>query len=158
MLFRSSAADQEIPPPTELRTMKALAMTMDHIIHNIIPRTDLILDDAEEEWSQIPLSEWYLFIWSSTRAIRKEVTQQNLFSAQGLDILTKILRFHIVCNEEMADESNFSFDRKLNDENAIKCLKTITQMIEDGVGCKNEAEIRSYEILYNLNEIGRAHV
>jgi len=52
----------------------------------------------------------------------------------------------------MADESNFSFDRKLNDENAIKCLKTITQMIEDGVTCKNEAEIRSYEILYNLND------
>jgi len=31
-------------------------MTMDHLIHNIIPMTDLILDDAEEEWSQIPLN------------------------------------------------------------------------------------------------------
>lgn len=127
-------------------------MTMDHLIHNIVSRMDLVLDDVQEEWSQIPLSEWYLFIWSSTRAIRKEVTQQNLFSFQGLEILLKILRFHMVCNEEMADETNFSFDRKLNDENAIKCLKTITQMIEDGVQCNQEPEIRSYEILYNLND------
>ena len=147
-----SAADQEIPPPTELRTLRALHMTMDHLIHNVVSRNDLILDDIQEEWSQIPLSEWYLFIWSSTRAIRKEVTQQNLFSSEGLAILSKILRFHIVCNEEMADETNFSFDRKLNDENAIKCLKTITQMIEDGVECPNQPEIRSYEILYNLND------
>jgi hypothetical protein len=49
-----------------------------------------------------------------------------------------------------------SFDAKINDENKTKCLQTLKENYWDlekkQVFCDNEAEMRCYMVLMNLNQ------
>lgn len=50
-----------------------------------------------------------------------------------------------------------NFDAKINNENMTKCLQTLKEFYDDlekkqNIFCENEAEMRSYMILMNLNE------
>jgi hypothetical protein len=54
----------------------------------------------------IPRSElgrWYDFIWSRTRSIRKEITQQMLVDESAVALVEKCVRFHIYASFRMAD-------------------------------------------------------
>ena len=66
--YHRSAADEKTPTSNELRTSKALIQTAAYLIHKII-------DDKRGS-----LDEWYKFIWNRTRAIRKELNQQEIKS------------------------------------------------------------------------------
>ena len=74
----------------------------------------------------------------------------------AVDLVEKIARFHIMCAERLVEEESYNFDKKLNDENLTKCLRTLKHMYHDleesGVRCPNEAEFRCYDVLMNLNE------
>ena len=50
-----------------------------------------------------------------------------------------------------------SFDAKINNENMTKCLQTLKEFYHDmevkhNTYCENEAEMRCYIVLMNLNE------
>ena len=178
-----SAADQDVPPPHELRPPQVLSNTMDFLMCNIMDRIDNMKGTLEDwfqfidqlslggclptdPWSQFyvdnssrteeTVGDWYEYMWSVTRAIRKDITQQNLKDLLSMSIVEKCARFHIFCAERLCEESAHNFDKKLNDENLTKCLRTLKHMLEDlheaGIECPHEAEIRTYDILMNLNE------
>lgn len=89
------------------------------------------------------------------RAIRKDITQQQLNSVRAVNLVEKCARLHIMCSERLVEEDSNNFSRKLNDENLTKCLQTLKHMYEDlhqeGVTCANEPEFRAYEVRVSLN-------
>jgi hypothetical protein len=46
---------------------------------------------------------WYDFLWSRTRAIRKEITQQLMVDRVAVGLVEKCARFHIYAAFCMAD-------------------------------------------------------
>lgn len=60
--YARSSADQEEPLPHDLRPVHVLAMTMNHLLHNVADFCELSDDNLEE---------WYMFMWDRTRAVRK---------------------------------------------------------------------------------------
>lgn len=90
--YTRSAADQELPLPHELRSPEVLQKTMDYLIlmcKKSMPRSELI--------------RWYDFLWSRTRSIRKEITQQLLSDRVAVSLVEKCTRFHIYASYCMAD-------------------------------------------------------
>lgn len=150
---------------------------MDHILNNIIDRVDYIGTSIAEWYDQLESSqgaivsfdtlstsandgenigEWFEYVWSTTRGIRKDVTQQQLTDLVSVGLVQKCARFHIMCAERLVEEDSNDFSRKLNDENLTKCLQTLKHMYEDlkneGVACPEEPEFRCYDVLLNLND------
>ena len=70
--------------------------------------------------------------------------------------MEKCVRFHIFCAERLCEEDMHSFDDKINNENMTKCLQTLKENYCDlekkQVFCPNEAEMRCYMVLMNLNQ------
>ncbi|XP_076064109.1 uncharacterized protein LOC143038589 [Oratosquilla oratoria] len=145
--YSRSSADQEEPLPHELRPGKVLGMTMDYLVCNF-------MDRMEEE--SIDNEVWYNFIWDRTRAIRKDLTQQQLIDQTAVNLVEKCARFHIHCAARLCEEPPDVFDPKMNTENLTKCLQTLKHLYDDlqvkGQFCENEAKFRSYYMLLNLNE------
>ena len=59
--YSRSSADQDVPLPHELRPAGCLQRTMDYLVAEVI--------DAGAEEGQ--WADWYEFLWSRTRGIRK---------------------------------------------------------------------------------------
>ena len=156
--YARSAADQREPLPYELRTPEALINTMMYLLTEICPKADQYKELAD--WA-----DWYHFLWTRTRGIRKDITQQHLISEAGISLLERCARFHAFCAERLAELPNTAgFDQKLNSQNLTKCLQSLKEMYSDlrqtrNVGpddnlpeLKNEAEFTGYRILMKLDE------
>ncbi|KAL3120726.1 hypothetical protein niasHT_008018 [Heterodera trifolii] len=146
--YSRSAADQDTPLAHELRPLKTLQLTMDYLIFNIageIPST-----------SSNDLARWYDFLWSRTRAIRKDITQQMLNNEMAVDLVEKCARLHIFASFGLVELEADLFDHKMNTENLSKSLQTLRHMYDDlakkQIFCVNESEFRSYDILLNLSD------
>lgn len=175
--YSRSAADASIPLSHELRPAHILKLTMDHLLCNVIDRIDHIPNCCSmEDWyyeveneggstninmmtsSSVGEStgDWFEFLWSATRGIRKDITQQVMTDLLAADLVEKCARFHIMCAERLVEEDNHNFDKKLNDENLTKCIQTLKHMYYDlgleGTRCPNEPEFRAYEVLLNMND------
>ena len=141
-----SSADQEEPLPYELRPPAVLERTMLYLARNII---DLI-DGPEESCDE---AGWYDFLWNRTRAIRKDITQQDLNGLPSVYLMERCARFHIYAGHRFFGQDPQFFPR-INDENLVKCIQSLKDFYYDlslkGVECPNEAEFRSYDILLNL--------
>ena len=103
------------------------------------------------------VGEWFEYLWSTTRAIRKDITQQDLKTDPlAVDLIEKIARFHIMCAERLVEEDSSNYEPKLNDENLTKCIQTLKHMYYDmgieGQKCPNESEFRGYDVLLKLND------
>ncbi|XP_076100154.1 germinal-center associated nuclear protein-like isoform X3 [Mytilus galloprovincialis] len=144
--YSRSSADQEEPLPHELRPLPALILTMNYLLTEIADRGE------DGKWEG-----WFDFLWDRTRGIRKDITQQQLTTPESAELLEKCVRFHIFCSERLCEEDMHTFDLKINNENMTKCLQTLKEFYHDldkkqNLFCRNEAEIRSYMVLMNLNE------
>lgn len=145
--YRRAGADQSEPLPHELRPGTVLNRTFDYLVCNVMDRPDR--DPAIT-------GEWYDFLWSRTRAIRKDITQQHFCDQTSVSLLEKCARFHIHCAAVLVEEDAAVFDSKINDENLSKCIQSLKDFYQDlslqGITCANEAEFRSYDILLNLSD------
>ena len=146
--YRRAGADQSEPLPHEMRPPAVLQRTMDYLVCNIV---DKIVSDASIA------GDWYDFLWSRTRAIRKDITQQHLCDRDSVDLLEKCARFHVLCAGTMIEEDLMIFDPKINDENLRKCIQSLKDFYHDlhlrgGQVCPNESEFRAYDILLNLSD------
>ena len=66
--------------------------------------------ESEEDTLTENTGEWFEFIWSTTRAIRKDITQQDLNRDPiAVDLIEKCARFHIMCSERLIEEERFVF-------------------------------------------------
>ncbi|VUZ57750.1 unnamed protein product [Hymenolepis diminuta] len=153
--YSRSAADQAEPLPWELRPSEVLDRTMNYLLA-------AIADRPEEEGGGNLWKPWYEFLWTRTRAIRKDIIQQRLCSPTIVSIVEKITRFHIFCAARLVDQSMDAFDPRINSENLTQCLQTLKELysdIQSSAGnnsmvkvCPCEAEFRAYMILMKLNE------
>ncbi|XP_013112877.2 protein xmas [Stomoxys calcitrans] len=145
--YSRSSADQEVPLSHELRSESVLQMTMLYLMHQIMD----LCDDP-----QTSLADWFHFVWDRTRSIRKDITQQELCSLGGVQLVEQCARFHIHCAARLVAEDPSVFDKKINAENLTKCLQTLKYLYHDlrikGIQCPCEAEFRSYIILLNLGD------
>lgn len=86
----------------------------------------------------------------------QEITQQQFCNTESTALLEKCVRFHIFCAERLCEEDMHSFDDKINNENMTKCLQTLKENYSDlekkQEFCPNEAEMRCYMVLMNLNQ------
>lgn len=143
--YSRSSADQEEPLPYELRTLPTLTLTMTYLLSKIADRGE------DGKWG-----DWFDFLWNRTRGIRKEITQQQFCNTESTALLEKCVRFHIFCAERLCEEDMHSFDDKINNENMTKCLQTLKENYSDlekkQEFCPNEAEMRCYMVLMNLNQ------
>jgi hypothetical protein len=178
--YSRSAADASIPLSHEMRPAHILTQTMDHLLCNVIDRIDQIGHcGSMEDWyyeverangkteaiCQLAITsnpnnesagDWFEYLWSATRGIRKDITQQDLTDLLAVDLVEKCARFHIMCAERLVEEDSHNFASKLNDENLTKCIQTLTHMYYDlgleNTRCPNEPEFRAYEVLLNMND------
>lgn len=145
--YRRSGADQEEPLPHELRPINVLERTMNYLCLKIID--DGYLNPENN------LREWFDFIWSRTRSIRKDITQQHLINLESVSLIEKCARFHIFCSYYLCEEEMKDFDPKINEENLSNCLQTLKDFYYDlsirSIYCPNESEFRAYDILLNLD-------
>ncbi|KAF4524274.1 hypothetical protein B566_EDAN012037 [Ephemera danica] len=144
--YSRSSADQELPLPHELRPPRVLRATMNHLLARIVPRIDRVGESV---------GDWFFFLWDRTRAIRKDITQQELCDLDAVTLVEQCARFHVACSARLAGYELSVFDPKINTENLTKCLQTLKHMYHDtelrGVSCPNEPEFRAYVALLNLN-------
>lgn len=143
--YRRAGADQEEPLSHDLRPPDILDRTMNYLLCNVI-------DKVEKESSIV--GEWYDFVWSRTRAIRKDITQQHLCDFISVSLLEKSARFHIHCAQAFCEEDAATFDPNINNENLNKCIQSLKDFYNDlnlkGHHCPNEPEFRAYYLLLNL--------
>lgn len=144
--YSRSSADQEEPLPHELRPAPVLTLTMNYLIRNIMERVENIDEN---------MAEWYDFCWDRLRGIRKDIIQQQLCDVKTVTIVEQCARFHICCYDRLWGADASVFDEKINTENLMNCLQSLTHMYEDlskqSITCPNEAEFKSYKILLQLD-------
>ncbi|KAF7232207.1 hypothetical protein EG68_09744 [Paragonimus skrjabini miyazakii] len=155
--YERSSADQPVPLPCELRPTAVLHRTMAYLLASIADRPEL--DTSRSLWKP-----WYEFMWTRTRAIRKDVVQQRLCCPLIVGVMERIARFHIFCAARLVDQPVDSFDPRINSENLTQCLQTLKEMYNDldstrsenvaESSCPNEAEFQAYMLLMRLNDQG----
>lgn len=152
--YERSSADQPTPLPCELRPTAVLQRTMAYLLASVADRPEL--DQSRNFWKS-----WYEFMWTRTRAIRKDVAQQRLCCPQIVGVMERIARFHIFCAARLVDQPVDSFDPRINSENLTQCLQTLKEMYNDLYStatscetsvCPCEAEFRAYMLLMKLND------
>uniref|UniRef100_A0A8R1HZ38 SAC3/GANP/THP3 conserved domain-containing protein n=1 Tax=Caenorhabditis japonica TaxID=281687 RepID=A0A8R1HZ38_CAEJA len=145
--YARSAADQERPLPHELRSEKIMNHAMCYLLHNI-------LDEFPESADQ--RAAWYNFLWSRTRALRKEVTQLSMSDLLALNLVERCTRLHILFGYVLCDLETEHFDTAMNNETLGKCLQTLRHLYEDfakrGIPCENEPEFRAYDVMLHMND------
>nr|XP_020830602.1 germinal-center associated nuclear protein-like [Phascolarctos cinereus] len=140
---RSSAGLEELLPH-DLRPLAVLNMTMGYLVTHIL--------DQEERNYQ----DWYSFVWSRTRGIRKDILQQHLHDPQTVSLMEKCARFHIHCAHHLCEEPISSFDAPTNKAQITKCLFALKEMYLDlaseGKSSRREAEFQASAILLALDQ------
>ncbi|KAN0103314.1 SAC3/GANP/Nin1/mts3/eIF-3 p25 family domain containing protein [Hyaloscypha variabilis] len=145
-----SAAGQDAPLPSDIRTVAALRRTVDHLFHEILG--DRALPDVHG------------FLWDRTRAIRRDfVFHSSMTPTELVDqvyCLEHITRFHVTALHQMSKE-NLSADKFSEQQELEQLGKSILSLIhtyEDckaqRVICENEAEFRAYYVLFNSHDPG----
>jgi len=145
-----SAAGQDAPLPSDIRTVAALRRTVDHLFHEIL--------------GDRPLPDVHGFLWDRTRAIRRDfVFHSSMTPTELVDqvyCLEHITRFHVTALHQMSKE-NLSADKFSEQQELEQLGKSILSLIhtyEDckaqRVICENEAEFRAYYVLFNSHDPG----
>lgn len=114
-----------------------------------------VIDLIDQEDEEIAPGEYYDFLWNRLRAIKKDITQQDLKSESSVLLMERCARFHIYSAHRFIEEEMGVFDTKMNNENLVKTMRSLKDLYDDlslhnGIQCPNEAEFRCYDILLNL--------
>ncbi|KAI8819618.1 SAC3/GANP/Nin1/mts3/eIF-3 p25 family-domain-containing protein, partial [Fimicolochytrium jonesii] len=133
--YRRSAADDEQPLPCDVRPPAVLNRTLDYLIHDLLPQYDL--------------QRTYGFIRDRMRAIRKDITLQNLRGPEAVSLFERIARYHLMCSQALCEK----IDIKQEYEQLGKTLQSLIEFYDDlrehGQEMPNEAEFRAYYLLHH---------
>jgi hypothetical protein len=145
-----SAAGQDAPLPSDVRTAAALRRTVDHLFQDVLERRSLLTVHG--------------FLWDRTRAIRRDfVFHSSMTPTELVDqvyCLEHITRFHVIALHQMSKEdlSADKFSEQQELEQLGKTLLSLIHTYEDcnaqRVTCENEAEFRAYYVLFNSHDPG----
>ena len=122
---------------------------MNYLINEIVDKFEI---------NSRKLGEWYDFLWNRTRAIRKDITIQQLTGSNIIEIIEKCARFHILCSYKLCEQQSNVFDFKINEENLANCMQLLKELYKDEEDSNqmnsNKSEFLSYSILLNLDKEG----
>ncbi|KAI8874886.1 hypothetical protein K501DRAFT_297785 [Backusella circina FSU 941] len=140
--YRRSAAGNEQPLPSDVRSAEALSRTMDYLVDEVL--------------SNNALENCHGFIRDRTRSIRQDFTRQNIRDITAIEVFERIARFHIMCLHEMCefDENKFSHQQEMEQlrKVLISLIEFYDDLREDGIQTENEAEFRAYHIIAHFRD------
>ena len=140
--YSRAASNVDHEAATTIRTPDTLIMTVDYLLNNIADRKDH------------PFSEVYNFLWDRFRAIHKEINMQHVYSPSIICMLEEIGRFCVVTS--FLTHGDTKVDSKLLYELFRNISLTLYHAYDDcrlrGIACPNEAEIRSYYIIWDYTK------
>jgi hypothetical protein len=146
-----SAAGQDAPLPSDVRSPAALRRTLDYLLKDLFQGTGEDLKTIHE------------FLWDRTRAIRRDFVFQQ-YSMEPHELLDEVYclealtRFHVISLHQLSNpESTYElFSEQQEREQLGKALLSLIHAYEDcasqGISCPNESEFRAYYILYNAHD------
>ncbi|KAJ3021576.1 hypothetical protein HKX48_008243 [Thoreauomyces humboldtii] len=133
--YRRSAADDEKPLPCDVRPPRVLERTLDYLVHEVLPTYGI--------------QRTYGFLRDRMRAIRKDITLQNLRGPEAVSLFERIARYHLMCSQKLCE----TIDIKQEYEQLGKTLQSLMEFYddlrEDGRNMPNEAEFRAYYLLHH---------
>ncbi|KAJ1964882.1 actin cytoskeleton and mitosis protein [Dipsacomyces acuminosporus] len=139
--FHRSAAGNEEPLPSDVRTPETLLKTLDYLI-NVIVAGNQTLEGCHG------------FVRDRTRSIRQDFTLQNIRDLSAIAAHERIARFHIVAMHILCGNKDFAEHQDM--EQLRKVLKTLIELYDDhrrmGVACPNEPEFYAYYIVAHLRD------
>ncbi|KAI9305605.1 SAC3/GANP/Nin1/mts3/eIF-3 p25 family-domain-containing protein [Cunninghamella echinulata] len=140
--YRRSAAGNEQPLPSDVRTPDALIRTLDYLMNSIL--------------GQYPLEKCHPFIRDRTRSIRQDFTLQNIRDQKAVEAHERIARFHILCLHEMCHLDEEKFSEQQETEQLRKVLISLMEFYDDlreeGIEMENEAEFRAYNLISHVRD------
>lgn len=145
-----SAAGQEAPLPMDVRSTRALAMSLNYMFGRL-------LGDDEN------LRQLHGFVWDRTRAIRRDFAFFSSMNETEITthvyVLESIARFHVTALHLLpkfvgpGDKVEDLFSEHQELEQLGKTLLSLRDVYDDcrtqGLVCPNEAEFRAYYLLFH---------
>ncbi|KAI8324327.1 hypothetical protein GQ54DRAFT_256523, partial [Martensiomyces pterosporus] len=139
--FHRSAAGNEEPLPSDVRTPETLLGTLDYLVNVVIAGNQT-------------LESCHGFVRDRTRSIRQDFTLQNIRDRSTIVAHERIARFHIAAMHILCGNKDFAEHQDM--EQLRKVLKTLIELYDDhrrlGVVCPNEAEFYAYYIASHLRD------
>ncbi|QIW99584.1 hypothetical protein AMS68_005102 [Peltaster fructicola] len=144
--FRRAAAGIEEQLPSDLRPPHILKQTCDYLFNEVIGQAE-------------HLAKVHHFVWDRTRAIRNDLSIQQLTKPEDVSIAIecyeRIARFHIVSLHQLAlaEKPYDKYDWQQEREQLDKALVSLMEYYEDNRGklqLPNEVEFRAYCIIFEL--------
>ncbi|RCH83600.1 hypothetical protein CU098_004615, partial [Rhizopus stolonifer] len=140
--YRRSAAGNEQPLPSDVRTPRSLVSTLNYLIDEVL--------------AQQPLEKCHAFIRDRTRSIRQDFTLQNIRDVTAVQVHERIARFHILCLHEMCELDESKFSEQQETEQLRKVLLSLMEFYDDlreeGIETENEPEFRAYHMLSHIRD------
>ena len=146
--FRRAAAGLEEQLPSDLRPPSVLKRTCDYLFEEVIGGAP-------------SLAQVHHFVWDRTRAIRNDLSIQQVTRPEELRIAVecyeRIARFHILSLHQLAlPEKPYSkYDWQQEREQLDRTLLSLMQMYDDSRGridLPNEPEFRAYCVIFQLQD------
>ncbi|PNY27813.1 SAC3 family protein 1 [Tolypocladium capitatum] len=141
-----SAAGQEAPLPTDVRTVPALQRSLDYLIDGL-----LYCDEN--------MRGLHAYVWDRTRSIRRDFAFHSSMTKEELRtqvlIFENIARFHAASLHLMSllAQPGDGFSESFEHEQLGKTLLSLRDLYDDcnlqGIKCENEAEFRAYFLLFH---------
>merc|ERR1712157_42712 len=142
---------EEDRQPDRLRTRDTLKRTMNHL---------LSLMDSK----RTTLEKVHRFLWDRYRAIRTDLSIQDIKDTFAVRCYEEMIRFHIIAEHELCEETAtvtnpHGFNSHLNVEQLYKCLTSLFSLYDElaksGKPCANEPEFRAFQILLTMDTHGK---
>ncbi|KAM0790174.1 hypothetical protein ACM66B_005493 [Microbotryomycetes sp. NB124-2] len=140
--FHRPAAGNEQPLPEDVRPPPVLKTTLDYLFHQVLPKH--------------PMHVTHPFLRDRTRAVRQDLTMQNVRDGSAIECNERIARYHVLSIGTMREQAGFSESQEL--EQLRKVLKSLNEFYDDArltdppIPTPNEAEFRAYNILTHLRD------
>ena len=112
--FSRPAAGKELDP-RDLRPASVLVKTMDYLLTDVLNRPSPLYYKCE-------------FISDRIRAIRQDLTAQNIQSPEAIDILEKATRYYLTTAVKLSEEPVENYDPILHYTHMKECLKKLTAL------------------------------
>lgn len=129
--------------PSDIRPLTVLWNTMKYLVK--------LVDSSEHGFEVV-----HEFVFDRTRAIRQDLTIQNIINHQAIVMHEQMVRFHILSQHKLHHLSNNKDISllHLNLEQLSKCLKSLLDLYDvtrkSESHSENEAEFYCYYVLMNL--------
>lgn len=137
---RSAAGRHEISTQ-DLRPGPVLHTTVEYLLGRVA-------QNSGRPWAEV-----YDFIFDRLRAVRQDMTIQQMNGSGAITLLESTVRFYIYAGYRLCEEPIDRFDPKINAQHTQECLKQLLSLYAScNSSTENRAEFESLYLLFNLDQ------